>query len=105
MYKQPLGDGKHDITCSWVDEHTNAVDSGTAYFEPDDKDERGEINRRRLGWWIRRHAGRIVDGLRFVRSSTKLSAGGWCVESVLSVSNGEYAKSVTDTDSASKGYH
>jgi len=28
-------------------------------------DERGEINRKRLGWWIKRHAGRIVDGRRF----------------------------------------
>lgn len=36
LYKKPLGDGKHDMTCPWVAEHTNAVDSGTAYFEPDD---------------------------------------------------------------------
>ena len=33
-YKQPLGDGKHDITCPWVHEHTEQVDHGTAYFEP-----------------------------------------------------------------------
>lgn len=33
-YKQPLGDGKHDITCPWVHEHTDRVDHGTAYFEP-----------------------------------------------------------------------
>lgn len=33
-YKQPLGDGKHDITCPWVHEHTNQVDHGTVYFEP-----------------------------------------------------------------------
>jgi hypothetical protein len=33
-YKQPLGDGKHDITCPWAHEHTNQVDQGTAYFEP-----------------------------------------------------------------------
>ncbi|MGJ0428420.1 DNA-primase RepB domain-containing protein [Methylobacter sp.] len=33
-YKQPLGDGKHDITCLWVHEHTDQVDQGTAYFEP-----------------------------------------------------------------------
>lgn len=33
-YKQPLGDGKHDITCPWVHEHTDQVDHGTAYFEP-----------------------------------------------------------------------
>ncbi len=36
LYKAPLGDGKHDITCPWVTEHTGAVDGGTAYFEPDD---------------------------------------------------------------------
>ena len=33
-YKQPLGDGKHDITCPWVHEHTDQVDHGTVYFEP-----------------------------------------------------------------------
>ncbi|MBF0453923.1 MAG: hypothetical protein HQL72_03775 [Magnetococcales bacterium] len=61
-------------------------------------DERGEINRRRLGWWIRRHAGRIVDNLRFVRSSATLSAEAWRAESVLSVSsvlNAPDGKSVT----------
>lgn len=36
LYKVPLGEGKHDITCPWVQEHTGAVDGGTAYFEPDD---------------------------------------------------------------------
>ncbi|MFN0184439.1 MAG: hypothetical protein ACKVQR_11545, partial [Aquabacterium sp.] len=36
LYKAPLGDGKHDITCPWVMEHTGAADGGTAYFEPDD---------------------------------------------------------------------
>lgn len=37
LYKTPLGECKHDITCPWVNEHTHAIDSGTAYFEPDDK--------------------------------------------------------------------
>ena len=36
LYKAPLGESKHDITCPWLNEHTNAVDGGTAYFEPDD---------------------------------------------------------------------
>lgn len=49
-------------------------------------DERGEINRRKLGWWIRRHAGRIVDGMRFARSSGNRSAEAWRVEVVESVS-------------------
>ena len=43
-------------------------------------DERGTINRRKLGWWIKRHAGRIVDGRRFVRGSGKRSAETWQVE-------------------------
>lgn len=34
LYKNPLGSGKHDITCPWVNEHTDALDTGAAYFEP-----------------------------------------------------------------------
>jgi hypothetical protein len=36
LYKTPLGGGKHDVTCPWVKEHTDAIDHGTVYFEPDD---------------------------------------------------------------------
>ena len=36
LYKQPLGGGKHDVTCPWCSEHTDGADGGTAYFEPDD---------------------------------------------------------------------
>lgn len=50
-------------------------------------DERGEINRLRLGRWIKRHEGQIVDGCRFVRSDGSTSAEKWRVESVLSVSS------------------
>ena len=49
-------------------------------------EERGEINRRRLGRWIARHQGRIVDGQRFERASTTSSAEKWTVQSVTSVS-------------------
>lgn len=49
-------------------------------------DERGEINRRKLGWWIKRHAGRIVNGQRFVRASGNRSAEAWQVEVMESVS-------------------
>ena len=59
----------------------------------DSADERGEINRRRLGWWIRRHAGRIVDGRRFVRASGNRSAEAWQVESVSPVSSVSIAPS------------
>lgn len=34
LYKKELGKGCHDITCPWVAEHTDQLDSGTAYFEP-----------------------------------------------------------------------
>ncbi|CAN5520374.1 hypothetical protein BH10PLA2_BH10PLA2_01010 [soil metagenome] len=34
LYKQALAPGRHDITCPWVSEHTDAIDSGSAYFEP-----------------------------------------------------------------------
>lgn len=30
------GNGKYEITCPWVDEHSDRVDTGTAYFEPSD---------------------------------------------------------------------
>ncbi len=36
LYKTPLGSAKHDITCPWVNEHTDALDTGAAYFEPDE---------------------------------------------------------------------
>jgi hypothetical protein len=35
LFKMPLGSGKSDITCPWVHEHTDGIDHGTAYFEPD----------------------------------------------------------------------
>jgi hypothetical protein len=35
LYGVSLGSGKHQITCPWVDEHTDGIDSGTAYFEPE----------------------------------------------------------------------
>ena len=41
LYKTPLGSGKHDITCPWVNEHTGAIDNGSAYFEPDETYPRG----------------------------------------------------------------
>jgi hypothetical protein len=75
-------------------------------------DERGEINRRKLGWWIRRHAGRIVDGRRFVRGSGNRSAETWQVEStatasvspVLPVSNRPSATSGNNDVDDSNGY-
>jgi hypothetical protein len=42
--------------------------------------ERNEINRRKLGWWIKRNCGRIVNGRRFVRASGHRSAEAWQIE-------------------------
>lgn len=59
--------------------------------------EKGEINRRKLGWWIKNHTGQIVDGLRFIRCSSNKSVEKWKVESVsqvLQVSNGQKEKNV-----------
>jgi hypothetical protein len=36
LYKTPLGSGKHDVTCPWRQEHTNCLDTGAAYFEPNE---------------------------------------------------------------------
>jgi hypothetical protein len=48
--------------------------------------DRGDINRKKLGWWIRRHAGRIVQSKRFVRAAGNGSAERWRVEIVEPVS-------------------
>jgi hypothetical protein len=37
LYKNPIGLGKHDITCPWVGGHTDSIDNGSAYFEPSQK--------------------------------------------------------------------
>lgn len=66
---------------SFTDEHVELRE-----MLRDIADERGEINRRKLGWWIRRHAGRIVDGRRFVRGSGNRSAETWQVESASTAS-------------------
>lgn len=48
-------------------------------------DQHGEINRRRLGWWISRHAGRLVDGLKFQKVPSARNADQWKVVSASSV--------------------
>jgi hypothetical protein len=41
LYKTPQGSGIHDMTCPWVHEHTDGLDNGTRYFEPDDSFPKG----------------------------------------------------------------
>jgi putative DNA primase/helicase len=45
----------------------------------------GIIDRRHLGCWIKRRAGRVVNGLRFVKDETTRNAAKWKFESVSSV--------------------
>jgi hypothetical protein len=70
-------------------------------------EERGEINRRKLGWWMCRHEGRVVDGRRFVRASGNRSAQAWRVESVSLVSSvleASSAESDSDVNEAREDY-
>ncbi len=41
LYKSEKEGGKHEITCPWVSEHTNAEDGGTDYFEPSESSLKG----------------------------------------------------------------
>ena len=34
LYRRDLGDGRHEITCFALNEHTDKIDSGTVWFEP-----------------------------------------------------------------------
>lgn len=36
-YKREIEPGKHEVTCPWVNEHTDATDTGACYWEPDTK--------------------------------------------------------------------
>lgn len=40
----------------------------------------GSINKNRLGWWLKRHAGRVVDGLRFVKDDSNRGSAKWRVQ-------------------------
>jgi hypothetical protein len=79
-------------------------------FDTDDTDfadaikdiaeERGTINQRRLGWWIKRHQGRIINGMKFESIPSGRGAAQWRVvqvqvSQVLQVPVGARAKSVS----------
>lgn len=44
LYKAELEENKHNITCPWVGNHTDSIDSGTAYFEPNEDYSFGGFN-------------------------------------------------------------
>jgi hypothetical protein len=56
--------------------------------------ERGKVNNKKLGQWLKRSAGKVVDGRRIVRMPRTRNAENWRVESVVSV------KSVSGAPSA-----
>lgn len=35
LYKRQISEGRHEVTCPWLSEHTDQLDTGAAYFEPD----------------------------------------------------------------------
>ena len=79
--------------------------NGTDFAEvlKDIAEERGEINRGRLGWWIKHHQGRIINGLKFNSVSSARGATQWRVvqaSHVLQVPVGATEKSVTGHDIA-----
>jgi hypothetical protein len=42
-------------------------------------DEKGDINRKRLGWWLSRKQGQVVAGLRFEETKGSFSSAKWAV--------------------------
>jgi hypothetical protein len=63
----------------------NLIDKADEEFKEvlnDIAEERGDINRRKLGRWIKRNEGRIVNGLRLNRASGARNASAWRVERV-----------------------
>lgn len=58
-------------------------EAGLRYALEEIAEERGEISRRRLGYWLRAHKGRIVDRLRLVSAESKGEFGAaWHVQQV-----------------------
>ena len=62
LYRESLGTGKHGITCPWVNEHTDGIDSGTAYFEPSDTHPFGGFKCLH-GHCAERHIGSLLEHL------------------------------------------
>lgn len=58
-------------------------EAGLRYALEEIAEERGEISRRRLGYWLRAHKGRIVDRLRLVSAGSRGEFGAaWYVQQV-----------------------
>lgn len=92
LYKASLGDGKHDITCPWKDEHTDAVDGGTAYFEPSEAWPIGGLKCMH-GHCAARHIRDLLDELNISVASAQMKP-------VIRVVNGELSRVVDGAESA-----
>jgi hypothetical protein len=66
----------------------------------------GSINKNRLGWWLKRHAGRMVDGLRFVKDDSNRGSVKWKVQVLQEsqVSGASIAKNVSPLFTGAKAY-
>ena len=96
LYKMPFGDGKHDITCPWVSEHTNHVDSGTAYFEPDDNWPLGGFKCQH-GHCSHRHVSQLLEFLGIDKSAARMKptiqVQGGEIHRIADIAEGELSKS------------
>ena len=63
----------------------NSTEDLRAAFMEIAGDNRGDLNKNKLGRWIVRHSGRLVDGLRFIKDSSTRNAAIWIVESSKSI--------------------
>lgn len=90
LYKSPLGSGKHDITCPWCHEHTDEVDNGTAYFEPDESYPRGGFKCLH-GHCSDRHIRELLDFLGISQTEAKH-------RSIIRVTPGELASIVNHSE-------
>ncbi|WP_404479319.1 DNA-primase RepB domain-containing protein [Novosphingobium sp. BL-52-GroH] len=59
LYKRDIGDGRHEVTCPWSDEHTDGLDTGACFFEPSPqfplggyKCQHSHGDKYRLGWLL-----------------------------------------------------
>ncbi|GJL73973.1 DNA-primase RepB domain-containing protein [Nitrosomonas sp.] len=98
-YKQPLGDGKHDITCPWVHEHTDQVDHGTAYFEPDESYPLGGFKCQHAHC-TERHVSALLDCLDISRTEAKH-------KSIINIQAGELSRicNAAEIELAKTGSH
>lgn len=99
LYKTPLGSGKHDVTCPWVMEHTDGLDTGAAYFEPDDHYS--------LGGFCCQHSHRGKYHIRQLLDSLDVTLSSARNKSVIRIVAGDLHLVVDagERELANRGYH